>query len=168
MVRSALSSWAILVARLVDFKSPARVPRYAFTALARGGWDGRWEDRRDRGYLHTAPGFRPDAGGHGRRSERQADSRFDPRYENDVGGYNDQPVGASGLPIPSFAPLPSYAGGDDSSSVGGDSAYDSQYGGSRASLYSQRKEDRRGPTLGYFVGGTSGGNYYNGGDAKTD
>lgn len=138
-------------------RNPASDSRYAFTALARGAWDGRWEDRGDR-HARSAPGFRPNGG---RKNERQADSRFDTRYEN---GYsNDR---SNGLPIPSFAPLPSYAGADDLSSVGGDSAYDSQYGGSRASFFSQRKEDKPGPQLGYFIGGTSGGNYFSG-DSKS-
>lgn len=138
-------------------RSLASDSRYAFTALARGGWDGRWEDRRnDR--PHNAPGFR--SSGHGRGKDRQSDSRFDPRYE--TGGLPNDREGsgpAGGLPIPTFAPLPNY-GADDLSSVGGDSAYDSQYGGSRATFYSQQKEDRRGPKLGFFVGGNSG-NYFN-------
>jgi regulator of nonsense transcripts 1 len=144
-------------------RNPASDSRYAFTALARGGWDGRWEDRGRGDRPQTAPGFR--SGARGRGKEKQADSRFDPRYEtggfdgNDGGPGGAPSGGPGGLPIPSFAPLPSYAGGDDQSSVGGDSAYDSQYGGSRASFLSQRKEDRRGPSLGYFVGGP-GGSYY--------
>ena len=142
-------------------RDPASDSRYAFTALARGGWDGRWEDRRDRSHLPVAPGFRStnnhNSSWGGRKTERQADSRFDARYEED--GYNanaNNVAGATnsnGLPIPSFAPLPSYAGAeDDLSSVGGD---DSQYGGSRASFFSQRtKDDRRGLSLaGYYVGG---------------
>jgi regulator of nonsense transcripts 1 len=138
-------------------RNPAGDSRYAFTALARGAWDGRWEDRVDR-HARSVPGFRSNGG---RKNERQADSRFDTRYEN---GYsNDRP---NGLPIPNFAPLPSYAGADDLSSVGGDSAYDSQYGGSRASFFSQRKEDKPGPQLGYFIGGGSGGNYFCG-DSKS-
>jgi hypothetical protein len=109
-------------------------------------------------HARSVPGFRSNGG---RKNERQADSRFDTRYEN---GYsNDRP---NGLPIPNFAPLPSYAGADDLSSVGGDSAYDSQYGGSRASFFSQRKEDKPGPQLGYFIGGGSGGNYFCG-DSKS-
>lgn len=162
-------------------RDPASDSRYAFTALARGGWDGRWDDRRDNNRLPAAPGFRSGRGGSSssnRRSEqRQADSRFDPRYnDNEInngnGGYNEQPSGnSSGLPIPSFAPLPNYAGnGDDTSSVGGDSAFDSQYGGaSRASFYSQqqqRKEEQRGPSLGYFVGGGGGSGNYFPGDSK--
>mmetsp|Transcript_11431 Transcript_11431/g.21131 ORF Transcript_11431/g.21131 Transcript_11431/m.21131 type:complete len:1051 (-) Transcript_11431:482-3634(-) len=88
--------------------------RYAFTALARGGWDGRWEDRNN-GY-RNAPGSGGGGGARrGRRKGRQTDSRFDPRYDyhyDDAGG---------GVPLPSFAPLPEYAGaGDDMSSVGGD------------------------------------------------
>ena len=136
-------------------KNLASDSRYAFTALARGGWDGRWDDRRDR--PHNAPGFRS-RGSRGK--EKQTDSRFDPRYESSTyESYENGRETSSGLPIPSFAPLPSYAGGDDLS-VGADSAYDSQYGGSRASLYSQRKD--RGPSLGYYVGGT-GGNFYSNG-----
>ena len=152
-----------LQASFMTFARPRRNPasdsRYAFTALARGGWDGRWEDRRHGDRPMNAPGFR--SGARGRGKEKQADSRFDPRYDTGgLGGNNGGPVGPGGPPIPSFAPLPSYAGGDDQSSVGGDSAYDSQYGGSRASFISQRKEDRRGPSLGYFVGGPAG-NFYN-------
>lgn len=131
--------------------------RYAFTALARGGWDGRWEDRRDR--QNAAPGFR-----RGGRRDQQSDSRFDPRYNNPngegnggAGGY--APETRSGVPIPSFAPLPSYAGGDDASSVGGDSSYaGSQFGGSRASMGTQQLSRDRGPSLGYYIGG-NGGDY---------
>ena len=134
--------------------------RYAFTALARGGWDGRWDDRRDQ--PHNAPGFRS-GNRRGRRGKHeQTDSRFDPRYDNGYGGYDDGNNNAGsnrGLPIPSFAPLPHYAGADDLSSVGGDSAYDgSQYGGSRASFWSQREKTNQGPSLGYFVGGPLGPN----------
>ena len=128
-------------------RNPASDSRYAFTALARGGWDGRWEDRRDQ-RPHDAPGFRSRRG-----RDKQSDSRFDPRYSNDTGHR------AGGMPIPSFAPLPNYAG-DDLSSVGGDSAYDSQYGGSRASFFSQQRKDG-GPSLGTFVGGP-GGSFYSG------
>jgi regulator of nonsense transcripts 1 len=132
-------------------KNLASDSRYAFTALARGGWDGRWEDRHDR--PHTAPGF------HSRGKGKQADSRFDPRYESS--SYNAYGGGPSGeIPIPSFAPLPSYPGGDDLS-LGADSAYDSQFGGSRASLFSQQRKDR-GPSLGYYVGAPSGNYYSNG------
>ena len=72
--------------------------------------------------------------------------------------------GSNGLPIPNFAPLPSYAGGDDASSVGGDSSYGgSQFGGSRAGMWSQKSgmngtHEKVGPGLGYYVG--SSGNYY--------
>ena len=133
--------------------------RYAFTALARGGWDGRWDDRRDQ--PHNAPGFRSGNRRGRRGKQEQADSRFDPRYDNGYGGYDDGHNNNSnanrGLPIPSFAPLPHYAGADDLSSVGGDSAYDgSQYGGSRASFWSQREKTSQGPSLGYFVGGPLG------------
>jgi regulator of nonsense transcripts 1 len=128
--------------------------RYAFTALARGGWDGRWDDRRDQPNNNVA-GLQ-NGNRRGRRGKHeQADSRFDPRYDNGLGGYEDNQNGGTNrsLPIPSFAPLPQYAGADDLSSVGGDSAYDgSQYGGSRASFWSQR-EKAQGPSHGYFVGG---------------
>ncbi|KAL7539315.1 hypothetical protein ACHAXR_009176 [Thalassiosira sp. AJA248-18] len=91
--------------------------RYAFTALARGGWDGRWEDRSHG--LRSAPGFGDGGGGRrGRRKGRQTDSRFDPRYD-----YHYDDADGAGVPLPSFAPLPDYAGaggGDDMSSVGGD------------------------------------------------
>lgn len=145
----------------MTFARPKRNPttdsRYAFTALARGGWDGRWEDRRHEP-TGSSPAFR--ISNRGRKNEFQTDSRFDARYENaKPGGYgnyvNDPNMAApGGLPVPSFAPLPSYAGVDDLSSVGGDSAYNSQFGGSRATYGTQRKEDRdrRGPNLGYFVG----------------
>ena len=140
-------------------RNPASDSRYAFTALARGGWDGRWEDRRVRPDHPAAPGFRS-GGRRGRRKEEQGDSRFDPRYSS--AGYDQEANGKNGVPIPSFAPLPNYAGGDDSSSVGGDSSYGgSQFGGSRTSFWSQRgnnvKGKDRGPGLGYFVGG--GGDY---------
>mmetsp|Transcript_6834 Transcript_6834/g.14827 ORF Transcript_6834/g.14827 Transcript_6834/m.14827 type:complete len:1057 (-) Transcript_6834:479-3649(-) len=92
--------------------------RYAFTALARGGWDGRWEDRNHG--IRNAPGFGGGGGGGGRRGRRkgrQTDSRFDSRYDDCQ--YED--AGGNGVPLPSFAPLPDYAGaGDDMSTVGGD------------------------------------------------
>jgi len=131
--------------------------RYAFTALARGGWDGRWDDRRDQTY--DAPGFRNGGGRRGRRGKHeQLDSRFDPRYEAGLGGgYDDSHNTNGGVPVPSFAPLPRYAGADDLSSVGGESAFDgSQYGGSRASFFSQREKAIRGSSHGYFVGGPLG------------
>jgi regulator of nonsense transcripts 1 len=170
-------------------RNPASDSRYAFTALARGGWDGRWEDRqRQRSNTDNqsaAPGFRPAANRRGRRKDEQNDSRFDARYNNDNYGYEEDinnPKTNSGnnnnnnngLPIPNFAPLPTYAGGgDDASSVGGDSAYGgSQYGGSRASFWSQAQrgaggnnadnnggaKDNRGPPGlgGYFLGGVGG------------
>jgi regulator of nonsense transcripts 1 len=109
--------------------------RYAFTALARGGWDGRWDDRRSQNE-HAAPGFR-NTGRRGRGKEQQSDSRFDARY-SDIGFDPVPTTGGNGLPIPSFAPLPSYAGGDDASSVGGDSSFaGSQFGGSRAGMWAQ-------------------------------
>jgi hypothetical protein len=86
-----------------------------------------------------APGF-------GR--NRNSDSRHDPQYEHTADNRK------TGAPIPNFAPLPAYAGTDDLSSVGGDSAYDSQYGGSRTSYFTQKDDASRlrGPSLGYFVG----------------
>jgi regulator of nonsense transcripts 1 len=148
----------------MTFARPRRDPtgdsRYAFTALARGAWDGRWDDRRD-DRAYSAPGFRPGPrrGGEARRREEQTDSRFDPRYSHAYeGGYDDRDGGGGGVPIPHFAPLPSYAGADDLSSVGGDSAYSgSQFGGSRVSHMTQQRPDDRstvGP-LGYYVGGVS-------------
>mmetsp|Transcript_25711 Transcript_25711/g.38818 ORF Transcript_25711/g.38818 Transcript_25711/m.38818 type:complete len:978 (+) Transcript_25711:1-2934(+) len=125
-------------------RNPAGDSRYAFTALARGGWDGRWEDRRDQ--QQNAPNLR-----RGRRNE-QTDSRFDPRYNSTVNYSNDTRQN-SGLPIPSFAPLPSYIGADDASSVGGDSAYAShasQFGGSRASISTQQLGRDRTPSINYI------------------
>ena len=88
--------------------------RYAFTALARGGWDGRWEDR-SHGY-RSAPGFGSETGGsRGRRKGRQADSRFDPCYDY----HYDDAGGSGGVPLPSFAPLPDYAHGEDMAGDGG-------------------------------------------------
>mmetsp|Transcript_32338 Transcript_32338/g.50133 ORF Transcript_32338/g.50133 Transcript_32338/m.50133 type:complete len:1034 (+) Transcript_32338:241-3342(+) len=150
-------------------RNPASDSRYAFTALARGGWDGRWEDRSARTDQPAAPGFRS-GGRRGRRKDDQNDSRFDARY-NDASYDQDPPptkTSENGLPIPNFAPLPSYAGADDASSVGGDSTYGgSQYGGSRAAGWFGRgaaangnnANDDRGPGLGYFVSGT--GTYFN-------
>ena len=110
--------------------------RYAFTALARGAWDGRWDDRRGQQNEQAAPGFR-NVVRRGRGKEQQSDSRFDSRY-NDAGFEPEAAAGANGLPIPSFAPLPSYSGGDDASSVGGDSSFGgSQFGGSRAGMWAQ-------------------------------
>lgn len=131
-------------------RNPAGDSRYAFTALARGGWDGRWDDRRTR----NAPRFRS-----GRRGG-QSDSRFDSRYgDYEYDGESVNMNRNNGLPIPNFAPLPSYAGGDDASSVGGDSSYSgSQFGGSRASMWSQKtgmngsREKNDGPGFGYYVG----------------
>ena len=97
--------------------------RYAFTALARGGWDGRWEDR-NHGFRHPDNGEGFKRGGERRRGRnrkgQQADSRFDPRYDG-VQHYDDGLDGGAGVPLPSFAPLPNYAGSvvDDMSSVGG-------------------------------------------------
>jgi regulator of nonsense transcripts 1 len=156
----------------MTFARPKRNPttdsRYAFTALARGGWDGRWdESQQRRGPAQAASGWR---GGESGRVKDTSDSRFDSRYDAAAASYSHG-KNSNGLPIPSFAPLPNYGGADDLSSVGGDSAYDSQYGGSRASFYSQRKDpsDRRGPGLGYYVGG--GGSYFSGlggGDGRPD
>lgn len=99
--------------------------RYAFTALARGGWDGRWEDRRN--YRGNAPGFGEGGGGGGGRRgrnhrNRQSDSRYDPRYDH-AQHYDDRSM-STGVPMPNFAPLPDYGGADDQSSVGcGSSVY---------------------------------------------
>ena len=128
--------------------------RYAFTALARGGWDGRWEDRRGDGRHTNAPGFRN--GGRRGRKDEQGDSRYDARYNNAANDLDRN----GGMPIPSFAPLPDYMTNDDSSSIGGDSAsyVGSQFGGSRAGYIggNDRGMDR-GPGLGYYVG--AGGDY---------
>jgi hypothetical protein len=61
------------------------------------------------------------------------------------------------LPVPNFAPLPTYGGagggGDDASSVGGDSAFSgSQFGGSANRYAALGGTNDRGPSLGYFVG----------------
>ena len=120
-------------------RNPAGDSRYAFTALARGGWDGRWDERSFHGNSNHSDGARQSynqhhsGGGHRRgrrfRKEEQSDSRFDPRYHGSHNGGNLSHPMDNGLPIPNFAPLPSYAGGgDDMSSVGGDG--DSVYGGS--------------------------------------
>ena len=142
-----------LQASYMTFARPRRDPtgdsRYAFTALARGGWDGRWEDRRHDPHMQAAPAFRSRRGG-SKRKEEQTDSRFDPRYSSAY-EYEDRGGAGGGLPIPQFAPLPSYAGGDDLSSVGGDSAFGSQFGGSRASMGTQQQRDNgRGP-LGTYI-----------------
>jgi hypothetical protein len=95
--------------------------RYAFTALARGAWDGHWEDR-NRGYGGGAPGFGGGGGGRkGRNRRGQTDSRFDPRYDN-ASYYGDDQSMSTGVPMPNFAPLPDYGGVDDMSSVGGTDA----------------------------------------------
>jgi regulator of nonsense transcripts 1 len=157
-------------------RNPATDPRYAFTALARGGWDVvRWDESAASRGGHGGGG----GGGGGRRGNSNnalgfgkspADSRFDPRYKsgnnnnNNNNNNNEPPPTRSGnnsdLPIPSFAPLPSYGGGgtnDDLSSVGGDSAYES-----RASFFSQRggKDVRTGPNLGFTVGLGLSQSYY--------
>ena len=148
----------------MTFSKPRRNPacdsRYAFTSLARGAWDGRWDDRGRRELeSKVAPGVRA------RRNDEQTDSRFDPRY-NSKSRYDLSDTRSGGLPIPKFAPLPNY-GADDLSSVGGDSQYSqSQY--SRASFQTQRTHDqqhRSGPTLGYFVGGHVG-DYYSAPDDR--
>eukprot|EP00526_Cylindrotheca_closterium_P002683 CAMPEP_0113620490 /NCGR_PEP_ID=MMETSP0017_2-20120614/10445_1 /TAXON_ID=2856 /ORGANISM="Cylindrotheca closterium" /LENGTH=1013 /DNA_ID=CAMNT_0000530163 /DNA_START=281 /DNA_END=3322 /DNA_ORIENTATION=- /assembly_acc=CAM_ASM_000147 len=138
-------------------RNPASDSRYAFTALARGGWDGRWEERRDAKDQQPARGFNMGGGRRGKRKDGQADSRFDSRYNNASDGNNngnDGNYSGNGLPIPNFAPLPSYGDhqGDDASSVGGDSAYSgSQFGGS-VNRYGMGGNDR-GPNVGYYVGG---------------
>jgi regulator of nonsense transcripts 1 len=105
--------------------------RYAFTALARGGWDGRWEER-GQGY-RSAPGFGAEGGGgRGRHKGQQADSRFDPAYDN---YYNGGGGGGGGVPLPCFAPLPDYAHGDDMSQTDGGSVGGSVY--TNGSFYSR-------------------------------
>jgi hypothetical protein len=112
--------------------------RYAFTALAWGGWNRRWDDLRHRGNAET--GLRSGPTASSRVVARITRYETESDYDNH---HNDQRVGSSDLPISNFAPLPSYAGrGDDTSSVRGDIAYDSQYGVSRLSFFSQLKEDR--------------------------
>jgi regulator of nonsense transcripts 1 len=106
-------------------RNPASDSRYAFTALARGAWDGRWEQKGVHGRSFNSSKF-----GGSRRGRRggQEDSRFDPRYK-----YDAQELNGASLPIPHFAPLPSYAGGDDLSSVGDNGSIygGSQFGGSQ-------------------------------------
>lgn len=112
-------------------RNPAGDSRYAFTALARGGWDGRWEDRRVAAPIasfQTALSGRRGGRGH---KEQQTDSRYDPRYRKTGVVYADN---SSSVPLPQFAPLPNYGGDDmstvgDSGSVFGDSSI---YGGSQA------------------------------------
>ena len=143
-------------------RNPAGDSRYAFTALARGAWDGRWEQRPGSGRTQNSAAF----GGGGRRRGRrggQGDSRFDPRYKHDSEELNEK-----GLPIPNFAPLPSYTGGDDMSSVG-DSG--SVYGGSQYSQYegsqwggSQARSYRGG---GMYGSSSVSGDYYNDGGSVT-
>mmetsp|Transcript_36703 Transcript_36703/g.80318 ORF Transcript_36703/g.80318 Transcript_36703/m.80318 type:complete len:1068 (+) Transcript_36703:116-3319(+) len=114
-------------------RNPAGDSRYAFTALARGAWDGRWEERPDRNNNSTA--FR-NGGRRGGRREKQTDSRYDPRYATSNLPMYAEEGGGGNLPIPNFAPLPSYSGGDDMSSVGDGG---SVYGGSQydnRSMYS--------------------------------
>lgn len=94
-------------------RNPAGDARYAFTALARGGWDGRWEVTPSH---HNNQQSRP-------RRYRQTDSRYDSRYASDI--PTPAAAAAAGVPIPNFAPLPNYRHAgmyeDDMSSVGGDS-----------------------------------------------
>jgi len=127
-------------------RNPAGDSRYAFTALARGAWDGRWEQRPGNGRAQNSAAFG------GRRNGRrggQGDSRFDPRYKYDSEGLN-----AKGLPIPNFAPLPSYAGGDDMSTDAGSVYGGSQYGGS------QYGGSQWGESQSHYGGGTVNGDYY--------
>lgn len=113
--------------------------RYAFTALARGAWDGRWEDKGGHGRTQNSKAFGRSGKG------RRGDSRFDPRYKK----YDVQALNDNALPIPHFAPLPSYAGGDDMSSVGDNG---SVYGGSQYSGYSYGGS-QYGGSRSYFRGG---------------
>lgn len=141
-------------------RNPAGDSRYAFTALARGGWDGRWDERNfhgasDHPHSHNHHNHNHASGGSGGRrgrryrKEEQTDSRFDPRYSGLGGSGSHSGVSHNhmdnGLPIPNFAPLPSYGGGgggDDMSSVGGDgeSVYGgSTYGGSTSGHHSHHR-----------------------------
>jgi len=145
-------------------RNPAGDSRYAFTALARGAWDGRWEEKPGHGRMQNSTAF----GGRRRRGKGgggQGDSRFDPRYKK----YEVDELNAKGLPIPNFAPLPSY-GGDDMSSVGDNNSVSgfSQYGGSQygGSQYggSQFGGSQRYGYRGSYVSGgpgsVSGDSYY--------
>ena len=142
----------------MTFAKPKRNPtgdsRYAFTALARGAWDGRWEARN--GGRHSTAFRSSGRRGRGRRVE---DSRFDNHYKN----YDSDALIEKGLPIPNFAPLPSYAGGDDMSSVGDSgSVYGgSQYGGSLYGGSQAHHHSNRGHRDMYFSGpGSVTGDYY--------
>jgi regulator of nonsense transcripts 1 len=103
--------------------NPAGDSHYAFTALAHGGWDGHWEDRHHNSHLPHAPAFCSCHFG-ARCNEEQTNSCFDPHY-NLAYEYEENRAGSAGLPIPQFAPLPSYAGADNLSSIGGVSEYTS-------------------------------------------
>lgn len=113
--------------------------RYAFTALARGAWDGKWEEKAGYGQAQSSKAFGRSGKG------RRGDSRFDPRYKK----YDVQTLNDNALPIPHFAPLPSYAGADDMSSVGDNG---SVYGGSQYSGYSYGGS-QFGGSRSYFRGG---------------
>ncbi len=134
-------------------RNPAGDSRYAFTALARGAWDGRWEQRNG-GRYSTA--FR--SGGRRGRGGRVEDSRFDNCYNN----YDTSALIDKGLPIPNFAPLPNYVGADDMSSVGdtgsvyGGSQYGggSVYGGSQSQHHYNRNRGYR------DMYGSMNGDYY--------
>ena len=103
------------------------------------------------GRAQNSNAFGGGGGGGGRRKGGrggQGDSRFDPRYQYDSEGLN-----AKGLPIPNFAPLPSYAGGDDMTSDAGSVYGGSQYGGSQWG----GSQSRYG---GMYGGGSVNGDYY--------
>ena len=88
-------------------RNPAGDSRYAFTALARGAWDGRWEQRPGQSHPQNSAAFGGGRRtGRGRRGAQQGDSHHDPRNKYDAEELNEK-----GLPIPNFAPLPSYSGG---------------------------------------------------------
>ena len=142
-------------------RNPAGDSRYAFTALARGGWDGHWDDRR---HSSSNAHFRGNGGRRGRgRKDEQTDSRYDPRYSSlSASGYGDTSSG-NGLPLPNFAPLPSYGGGDDMSSVGGDGSVfedSSQYGGSQITQQNQRNYNNIGRGSGVYADFVGGGEYF--------
>mmetsp|Transcript_5429 Transcript_5429/g.7904 ORF Transcript_5429/g.7904 Transcript_5429/m.7904 type:complete len:1069 (+) Transcript_5429:55-3261(+) len=134
-------------------RNPAGDSRYAFTALARGAWDGRWEDSNGHGPSHSNHSIAFRNSGRRRRNRRdeQSDSRFDPRYR--PSGASSYENNGEGIPLPNFAPLPSYGGGDDMSSIGGDGS--SIYGGSQYSD-SQHNTTNRGRFQDLYISGGPG------------
>jgi len=87
--------------------------KYYMTALARGGWDTRWEgDGGGGGGGHHSNSNR-NRGGRGGRNGPNYDSRHDPRYSNsnrdDLGAGGPGGGGSNNF---NFAPLPSFEGED--------------------------------------------------------